>query len=53
MYMNDEYIKAIIKPTMWFIKDNILYLLSPQYKYRQEFEKADTERELLDFIKNH
>ena len=53
IYLNDSRIKAIIKPTMWWIKDNISYLLSPQYKYRHEFDNAQTEIELQDFIKNH
>ena len=53
IYLNDTRIKAIMKSTMWWLKNDILYLLSPQYKYRQEFEKAKTDRELLDFIKNH
>jgi hypothetical protein len=53
IYLNDTRIKAIMKSTMWWLKNDILYLLSPQYKYRQEFEKTKTDRELLDFIKNH
>ena len=54
MYFNEVCMNFIINsPMMRWIKDDILYLLSPQYKYRQEFEKADTERELLDLIKNH
>ena len=53
IYLNDLRIKAIMKPTILWIKDNILYLLSPQYKYRQEFKKMKIERELQDFIKNH
>ena len=54
IYLNNSHIKTIIKPIILrWIKDDILYLLSPQYKYRQEFEKANTERELQDLIKNH
>ena len=54
MYFNNVRINFIIKSTMLqLIKDEIFYLLSPQYKYRQEFEKADTDRELQDLIKNH
>ena len=52
--LNDVRINFFIKSIMLrYIKDDILYLLPPQYKYRQEFENANTDREIQDFIKNH
>ena len=54
LYLNSLNIKSIIKSTMLqLLKKDILKLLSPQYKYRQEFDNAQTEIELQDFIKNY
>ena len=52
--LNDVRINFFIKSIMLrYIKDDILYLLPPQYKHRMEFEKAQLDYQLQALIKNY
>ena len=53
IFLNDVHIKNIMEGKIYWIKNSILSLLSPQCKYKKEFRKMKTESELQDFIKNH
>lgn len=53
IYLNDVYIKDIMKGKIQQIKNSILSLVSRQCKCKKEFKKMKTESELQDFIKNH